>query len=517
MSGRPWAWLAAMAALTVACSSSQRTREQSARELVAKMAGTSVFGPSSEFVASDLPEVRATGMFPVRAPAECEIALIAGGEDSFATRMQLLAAAKHTIRIQALIFTGDESGLRVAEVLKQKKQQGVDVRVIVDAASNPSLQTQWMYFDLKQHGIEVEGYEALGLQLVNELPVPFVSSHQDPNKRYHEKVWIIDAGTPDAQAVMGGLNIANEYFRVDHANVPRYWRDQDVVVRGAVLTDLTTMFDRNFRHFKDLKAERGGLTDAAWDATRKILERTGAPTIRFTQRDDLKASVAALEARPASRDFQPTQCRFLQSRPRLHESYIQQAHLKLLETAKREVLIANAYFVPTPSIKLALQRAALRCVRVVVLTNGAETSDTPGMSLLGRGHYADLLGVNATAQIKACPNRDAGIEIWEWRGKAATDARQTQGLMHSKFVVVDRTLSLVGSYNLDPRSERLNSESAIVFDHPQLSDRLAQTFLDEDLAASRRITADEAARFEKPEAILERFKKDFAGLFEDQL
>ena len=517
MSGRPGVWLVAMATLTVACSSSHRPGERSATDLVAFVAGTSVFGPPTEFVPSDLPDIRATGMFPVRPPAECEVAMIANGEDSFAMRMQLLAAAKHTIRIQALIFTGDEAGLRVAEVLKQKKLQGVDVRVIVDGASNVSLQTQWMYFDLKQHGIEVEGFEALGLQLVNELPVPFVSSRQDPNKRYHEKVWIVDAGTPDAQAVMGGLNIANEYFRVDPANVPRYWRDQDVVVRGTVLADLTTMFDRNFTHFKDLKAQRGGLTDTVWDATRGIIDRTGAPTIPVTQREDLKSAVAALEARHAPRDFQPARCRFFQSRPRLHESYIQQAYLKLLDTAKREVLIANAYFVPTPSIKLALQRAALRCVRVVVLTNGAETSDTPGMNLLGRGHYAELLAVNATTRVKACPNRDAGMEIWEWRGMAAGDARQTQGLIHAKFAVVDRTLSLVGSYNLDPRSERLNSESAIVFDNPLLSDQLAKTFVEKDLVPSRRITAEEAAKFEKPETILERYKKELAALFEDQL
>jgi phosphatidylserine/phosphatidylglycerophosphate/cardiolipin synthase-like enzyme len=504
-------------AFGLSCASPQRANQRSARWLIDFVAGTSVFGPASEFDPSDMADVRASGMFRVRPPAECEVAVLPGGEDSFATRMHLLASAKRTIRIQALIFTGDESGLRVAEVLKQKKQQGVDVRVIVDGVSNSQLQTQWMYFDLKQHGIEVEGYEAIGMQILNELPIPFVPSTDDPNKRYHEKAWIVDAGTPDAQAVMGGLNIANEYFRVDPANVKRYWRDQDVVVRGAVIADLTTMFDRNFTYFKKLKALRGGLTDAAWDATRAVMSTTGTRDLSFTQRDDLKQSVATLEARPPTTDFQHARCRLLQSRPRLHESYIQQAYLKLLDMAKQEVLIANAYFVPTPSIKLALQRAAMRCVRVVVLTNGPETSDTPGMSLLGRGHYADLLAVNTTAQVKACPNRDAGMEIWEWRGQAAGDAKQTQGLIHAKYAVVDRIVSLVGSYNLDPRSERLNSESAIVHENPKLTETLARTFLDHDLVPSRRITAAEAARFEHPDAIMQRFKKEFAGLFEDHL
>ena len=83
--------------------------------------------------------------------------------------------------------------------------------------------------------------------------------------------------------------------------------------------------------------------------------------------------------------------------------------------------------------------------------------------------------------------------------------------------MVDHRLSLVGSHNLDPRSERLNSENAIVFDNPLLSDRLAHTFLEKDLLSSRRITPEEAAKFEKPETILKRFKKELAGLFESQM
>jgi phosphatidylserine/phosphatidylglycerophosphate/cardiolipin synthase-like enzyme len=89
--------------------------------------------------------------------------------------------------------------------------------------------------------------------------------------------------------------------------------------------------------------------------------------------------------------------------------------------------------------------------------------------------------------------------------------------MHSKFVLVDRRLSLVGSYNLDPRSERLNSESALVYEHRQLTDQLRRTFLEQDLTVSRRITVEQAAKLDRPETIFKRFQKDLAGLFEDQL
>ncbi len=506
----------------LACGSSSRgPRATSTAALQLQRArGTTVFGAASEFDPSSLAEVGNRGLFAVRSPAECEVAMLAGGEDSFTERMRLLAQARRSIRIQALIFTADESGLRVAEVLKQKKAAGLDVRVIVDGLSNISMQTQWMYFDLKQHGVEVEGYEAIGLQWMNEVPIPLVTPRYDPllpNLRYHEKLWIVDGGTSDALAITGGLNIANEYFRVDPENVPRYWRDQDVLTRGKVIDDLTSAFDRNWDAFKADKAARGGLTDAAWRATRAILEKTGKPTIPLSTRADLNRKVAQLEARPLPRTFHPSRCRFFQSRPRLRESYIQQAYLKLLAAAKREVLLANAYFVPTAAISMALREAARRCVRVVVLANSAETNDTPGITLVGRGYYAELLAVNDSPEVKACPNPDAGLELWEWYGKRAEQARATEGLLHAKFAVVDRQISLVGSHNLDPRSERLNSESALVYDNAALSEQLARTFLDEDLAKSRRITAAEAARFEKPESVYQRFKKELAGMFEEQL
>jgi phosphatidylserine/phosphatidylglycerophosphate/cardiolipin synthase-like enzyme len=89
--------------------------------------------------------------------------------------------------------------------------------------------------------------------------------------------------------------------------------------------------------------------------------------------------------------------------------------------------------------------------------------------------------------------------------------------MHSKFEVFDAERSLVGSYNLDPRSEKLNSETAGVILQPYLARQLRRKFLDEDLRYSREVTPDEAARFEAPESVIERFRKSIGQLFEDQL
>ena len=251
--------LAATLALLTGCATTPPADGgQGVVEYVAETSATSVLGADATFAGSPLPDVGLTGLFPPHGPDGCQVAVLQGGEDSFAVRLETLRNAQKSIRIQALVFKGDETGLRVAEILKQKKAAGLDVRVIVDAFSNPWLQTQWMFFDLKQNGIEVEGYEAMALQWLNEVPIPALTPHTDPDaldKRFHEKMWIIDGETDHAIAVTGGLNIGNEYFRAAPDDPNATWRDQDVVLRGAIVRDLVTAFDRNFDYFVEREEE----------------------------------------------------------------------------------------------------------------------------------------------------------------------------------------------------------------------------------------------------------------------
>jgi len=488
---------------------------------VEEAGSTSVLGEQARFAGSPYEDVALTGLFPVRGPEECRVAVLEGGEDSFAVRMRTLKDAKKSIRIQALLFKGDESGLRIAELLKQKKAEGLDVRVIVDAFSNPWLQTQWLFFDLKQHGIEVEGYEALALQWLNEVPIPKLVPHaelDDPNRRYHEKMWIIDGETEDAVAVTGGLNVGNEYFRVDPSEPDAYWRDQDVVLRGDVVGDLVAAFDRNFEYFVGIKEAKGLLnTNLYWDATRAVLDSTGKLPVHYSTEPKRVARVAELEARQPALDYRPATCRFFQSRPRLKETYIQQAYLKLIERSRREVLIANAYFVPTPSMIRALGDAAKRCVPVRIISNSPETNDLPEISMVGRGYYKQLLAFNDTPEVAGCDGPDAGVRIWEWVGQSPEEAERSQGTMHSKFAVIDAERSLVGSYNLDPRSEKLNSETAIVFEQPELASQLRDAFLSHDLRYSREVTPEQADAFADPEDVIYQFRKTIGQFFEESL
>jgi len=349
-----------------------------------------VFGSAREFVGSPYEEVGRSGLFGVHRAATCRIAVLPNGDDSFTARIQALKKADTSVRIQALIFTGDESGLYITELLKEKKAQGLDVRVIVDAMSNPGVQTQWMYFDLKQHGVEVEGYETFYLQWLNELPLAWhdaADKTTSPNKRYHEKMWIIDGETDHGVAVVGGLNDANEYFRIDPQDPSLYWRDQDVIVKGDVVKDMVAAFERNFEYFLKVKESRGIFnTNIYWEETRKLLDKTTKVQMNHITDERLNQNVR----------------------------------------------------------KLADKKLELKAV-------------------------------------------------------------------------FDRLISIVGSYNLDPRSRSLNSESAIVFEDKKLSTQLADMFYRNDLDFSRQITLEDTKAFNESGDALYQLQKEFGILIEDTL
>jgi phosphatidylserine/phosphatidylglycerophosphate/cardiolipin synthase-like enzyme len=247
-----------------------------------------------------------------------------------------------------------------------------------------------------------------------------------------------------------------------------------------------------------------------------MLDHTGKFPVSFSTDERLVNNVANLEAGDPGFEFRPAQCRFLQNRPRFDESYILQAYLQLITGASEELLIANAYFIPTPVIKAALMDAARRCVAVTLVTNSPDTNDLPEISLVGRGYYQELLSVNESPEVRNCENPGAGLRIWEWIGTRPGDPNP-QGTMHSKFAVADRRVSLVGSYNLDPRSERLNSETALVFDNDRLSRSLAEVIVESDLSYAVEVTPEAAAGYVVPEDAMEHFRKSLGDAFVDEL
>jgi len=322
-------------------------------------------------------------------------------------------------------------------------------------------------------------------------------------------MWIIDAETDHPVAITGGLNIANEYFRVTPEKPKKFWRDQDVIVKGESVRDMAAAFDRTFSSIANEKKTQWINFDWTWEQWNEFLDLF---KIRWDLRSKLNPNLVKRVRKMAEKKlelkFYPAKTRFFQSQTRLGESYISQAYLKLIEDSK-EILIANAYVIPSKPLIKALRDAVWRGTRVVLLTNSPETNDLPEITITGRDYYRDILSINNDPYVKRMieearkKGRKIGAEIWEWQG----ELEKGKGTIHAKYAVFDREVCLVGSHNLDPRSELHNSESAIVFRSKELGRYLAKRFFENDLGFSKKISMKEAEKFHAPDEVLYKIRK----------
>jgi phosphatidylserine/phosphatidylglycerophosphate/cardiolipin synthase-like enzyme len=112
---------------------------------------------------------------------------------------------------------------------------------------------------------------------------------------------------------------------------------------------------------------------------------------------------------------------------------------ELFATAHSSIIIESPYFVMSRELDLTLAQAQARGVQVVVLTNSLASTD----------HVVTYAGyTNQKRKLLA-----RGTELWEYIGPHH---------LHAKSVLIDGCVSIVGSHNLDPRSDHLDTQSAIV-------------------------------------------------------
>ena len=127
----------------------------------------------------------------------------------------------------------------------------------------------------------------------------------------------------------------------------------------------------------------------------------------------------------------------------------------MIADSQNSIKILNSYFLPDESFVLALKDAVRRGVKIEIITNHAKNTDFEQLTLLTRSYYIELLQLNDLYE-------EPRVFVYEWSGHAVLG--NNEGQNHSKYAVFDNQVTLVGSYNIDPRSHKLNSESSVVFE-----------------------------------------------------
>lgn len=332
-------------------------------------------------------------------PGNC-IRLLETGSQFFPALIQAIDSARIEVYLETYIFADDTTGRAVAIALARAAQRGVAVRVLVDGFGARG------FFDIFGSDLAASGVDIL----IFRPEVARLKLRRYRLRRLHRKLAVIDGRL----AFVGGINIIDD-MDTPRQKPPRF--DYAVSVEGPLLLPI----HRAARHLWQL---------VRWASFRQRIPspvRTPPPPAACGDMD------AAFLLRDNLR----------------HRRDIEDAYLEAIARARREVVIASAYFLPGRRFRHALMDATKRGVRVIVL-------------LQGRVEYA-LLHYATQALYGSLIH--AGVRIYEYR----------RSFLHAKVAVIDGNWATVGSSNIDPFSLMLAREANIIVRHAGFAGELRES------------------------------------------
>jgi cardiolipin synthase len=316
-----------------------------------------------------------------------DIQLLVCGEQYFPALETAIDQALQEVFLETYIFADDVIGQRIAAALARAARRGVRVRVLVDGFGAREFE------NTHQAALEAAGVHAL----IFRPEIGWLTLRRNRLRRMHRKMAVIDAGIGFA----GGINIIDDMHTPGHTP-PRF--DFAVQVRGPLVARM--------------HAE-----------CQKLWERVAWATLQFRPRlprlrEHANRHAGSMRATLLVRDNVR------------HRRDIEDAYLSAIDSARQDVIIANAYFLPGRRFRQALTRASARGVAVTLI-------------LQGRVEYA-LMHYASQALYGSLLSR--GVRIIEYR----------RSFLHAKAAVVDDDWATVGSSNIDPFSLMLAREANIV-------------------------------------------------------
>ena len=388
--------------------------------------------------------------------------------DAFAARLVLAATAERAIDAQYYIWRDDRAGMLLFEALWRAAGRGVRVRLLLDDANTSGLDPILAVLDAHPR-IEVRLYNPFVQRGARGWA--FLTDFDRLNRRMHNKSFTAD----DAATIVGGRNVADEYFGADD-EVGLI--DLDVLAVGPAVHDVSAQFDRYWNSASAYPAA-AFIGSAGVDGVRDLearfaAARADAASIGYLGALRRSSVVEELQARRLALDW--AVAHVLQDEPEKTLAVSDRSDVllfpELLRTMgrpERSLDVVSPYFVPGDGGTAALVELARRGVRVRILTNSLAASDVAVVHAGYLKRRRDLLRAGVVLyELKPATAPPAGTE-------ANAGSSGASGL-HAKTYAVDDARIFVGSFNFDPRSARLNTELGVVIESAALARRLATTF-----------------------------------------
>ena len=398
------------------------------------------------------------------------ILALADGRDAFATRMLLAEAAERSLDVQYYIWHADLTGTFLLDALRQAANRGVRVRLLVDDNNTKGLDATFAAMD-SHPLIEVRLFNPFMQRKYRWLG--YLTNFGRLNRRMHNKSFTAD----NQVSVVGGRNIGDEYFDAGQ-NIS--FVDLDVLTTGAIVPQISMDFDRYWASASAYPVallfpagDSAGLARIAQSAERKRSDPAAKPYL-----DALNSSESIKRLIAGDQALEWAKVRLVSDDPSKGLGKAQAREqmparlAAVLGKPESELVLVSPYFVPTASGTMALTKLAAGGVRVKVLTNSLAATDVPAVHAgYAKRRRALLRGGVALFELKP-DQSDIARSKRSDRGLAGSSSAS----LHAKTFAMDRRRLFVGSFNLDPRSAALNTESGVVIESPALAEKISDAF-----------------------------------------
>ena len=397
--------------------------------------------------------------------------LLNDGPTALDWRLRAIDTASDSIDFQTFLWHLDTVGAMVMDHVIKAADRGVTVRILVDdtflvhedelllaLADHPNIEYR-VFNPFKRRSGGVATRQLLNLAEFGRL-----------DHRMHNKSMVVD----NRVAIVGGRNIADEYFGLDSA---ANFRDLELLLGGHIVQEVSVAFDdywndrwsfpietlSNMQASAEQLAESRRLAESSLHLHAEMsTDELLAKWIEVVAVADTGDAILYVDDPPEDNPQDP------------EDAPVQVANelVRIFDSAESEIVIVSAYLIPTPHLEGAVERAIDRGVRVRILTNSIASNNHLTAHSAYRNHIGTLLEQGAELHEVRTDARDRGRYMLQPLGRKKL-------ALHAKALIVDYDKVFIGSANLDPRSLRMNTEMGLLIESDQFNRKLRSALEDD--------------------------------------
>lgn len=379
--------------------------------------------------------------------------IVKDGSYALLHRASLVHMAQKTIDIQTYIYKNDIASRVLMYEILEAANRGVNIRILID-----------------DNGLDSDFSDVVALDNHPNISVKIFNPYRNRirffryfeaaydfdriNRRMHNKLFIVD----NIALIIGGRNIADNYF---DNNLNVNFSDTDVFFLGKIAQEAKKSFEEYWDFHRSIPVaflpSKSKMKKYLKNYPSLIAKLNGIPKDQEIYRHSIESFIKRYKTRQNPIFW--GQAKLISDSPLKIEQNLQspitQALHRIWQVATDSIYISSAYFIPGQKGIEYFENILSKGIDISILTNSLSSTDA--LVVYGAWErYRDEL-------VKL------GINVYEYRrteGKVKIRGKLSSGAsLHSKTIVFDNKITWVGSFNLDPRSEEINTEVVAIFDN----------------------------------------------------